>query len=335
MNNDKSNHPAAWLPRGTYGIMVHYLLSPNGNTPAERTTKLNQIIDTFDLDFFLNQFTKSRADWLIFTLGQNTGYYNSPNPFLDQLLPGRTPRRDLVLEIARRITAKGKRFIAYLPAEVGGQASDIKTAFAWNPPDQTEFLNRYLHFVADYSRTLGRQCSGWWFDGCYDHIHNGRWDWQTWIAAARTGNPDSIVAFNDGAFCVGREKPVTPLQHYHAGEVHLLEEGKIRFDFLGENQEVTADGKLRTKGTDPKFYMPTSQFVQGVQWHALVPLDLSFNSRIPDEYCCYPDAGLQKFLQTCKAVGGAVTFNVPIDDQGHIPPPSAEKLQKLGENFRP
>ncbi len=333
MIHDVANHPADWLARGTYGVMVHYLLAPQGQTPEAKTKELNRIIDSFDLDFFLNQIRESQADWLIFTIGQNTGYYNSPNAFLDRQLPGRTPRRDLVRQIAQGIVAMGKKFIAYLPAETWSQSPEVKEAFAWNPDDQTEFLNRYLQFLTDFSRDLGSLCHGWWFDGCYDDIHKGKWDWSRWISAAQTGNPHAIVAFNDGAFCVGREKPVTPLQHYHAGEVHLLEDGKIRFDFVGKEAVATSDGKLRTPGKEPQFYMPTSRFVDAVQWQALVPLDSTFNPNVPEEYCRYSDAMILEFTRACKAVGGAVTFNVPIDRQGHIPDVSAGKLQRLGQKL--
>ena len=180
---------AEWMAKGSYGLMVHYLNTPKGNTEEERTADFNRIVDSFDLDYFMKQFEASNADWLIFTIGQNTGYYNSPNAFLDKALPGRTSRRDLVLEIAKRVKALDKRFIAYMPVEVAGQSPEIHKAFAWNPGDQTEFLNRYLQFVSDYSRNLGTLADGWWFDGAYDHIHEGKWDWARWNAAARTGQP--------------------------------------------------------------------------------------------------------------------------------------------------
>jgi hypothetical protein len=313
--------------------MVHYLLSPEGKTPAGKTRELNRIIDEFDLDFFIRQFQESRADWLIFTIGQNTGYYNSPNPFLDKLLPGRTPRRDLVLEIGRRLADLNKKFIVYLPAETWSQSPEIHKAFAWNPADQTEFLTRYQKFVREYSLNFGKLAHGWWFDGCYDDIHKGKWDWSEWLTAARAGNPDSIVAFNDGAFCVGREKPVTPLQDYHAGEVHLLEDGKIRFDFLDAKTAVAMAGKLRTPGKEPQFYMPAGQFVDGVQWQALVPLDSTFNGGVPEEFCRYNPEEMIKFTLACKAVRGAVTFNAPIELNGHIPDPTFAKLKKLGETI--
>jgi len=326
-------HRAAWMAEGTYGVMTHYLIAPPGSSAEERTAAFNGTVAAFDLDFFLRQFEDSRADWLIFTIGQNTGYYCGPNAFLDRVAPGHTSERNLVLELAERVQKLGKRFIAYLPAEVAGQSDEIKRAFGWDESDQSAFLRNYLEFVRAYATVLGRTCDGWWFDGCYDPIHKGAWNWQDWSDAARLGNPDAVIAFNDGAFCVGREKPVSPLQDYHAGEVHMLEESRIRFDFMTPAKDVyrNEDGYLRVRGKAPVYYMPTSQFVDGVQWHALVPIDSSFMAPvIPDQH--YEDGALLKFLMDCKAVRGAVTLNVPIDtSNGHIPAATAAQIKRLGE----
>ncbi len=330
-----AKHRAAWMADGSYGVMTHYLISPAGDTPEAKTAAFNKTVDAFDLDFFMKQFEDSRADWLIFTIGQNTGYYCSPNAFLDRALPGHTAKRNLALEIAERVHKLGKHFIAYLPAEVAAQTQEVHQAFGWVEPERREYLGRYQQFVRDYATALGKNCDGWWFDGCYDGIHKGQWDWKTWCDAARAGNPEAAIAFNDGSFCVGREKPVSPLQDYHAGEVHLLENSQIRFDFMGPAKDVyqTDKGLFRLRGKEPVYYMPKSQFVEGVQWHALVPIDSSFMApTIPDQH--YEDGALLKFLQDCKKVRGAVTFNLPIDTaNGHIPAATAAQVKRLGETL--
>ncbi len=112
----EANNRAAWMARGTYGVMTHYLVTPKGNTPAEKTADLNRTVDHFDLDGFMRQFEETRADWLIFTLGQTTDYLCSPNAYLDAKRPGHTPRRDLAMEIAQRLHRLGKRLILYFPS---------------------------------------------------------------------------------------------------------------------------------------------------------------------------------------------------------------------------
>ncbi len=330
-----TSYQAEWMYEGSYGLMVHYLITPEGSTPEARTEAFNRVVNGFDIDAFMKQFEKSGADWLFFTIGQNTGYYCSPNTFLDRAAPGHTSDRDLVLEIARRVKELGKWFVAYLPAEVAQQSDEIRHAFAWQDGDKTEYLNRYLDFVKDYALSYGPLCDGWWFDGCYDGIHKGTWDWKRWIDAVREGNWQSAVAFNDGSFCVGKLGPLTPLETFLAGEVHLLEDSQIRTDFLATGKEVykTPEGHLRLQGQEPKFYMPQSRCVDGVQWHALVPIDSSFAApAVPNQH--YADEDLFLFVLNCRAVGGAVTLNVPIDPKGSIPDETVAQLARLNREIR-
>jgi len=276
-------HRAEWMSQGSFGLMVHYLVSPAGNTPEERTADFNRTVDGFDVPGFLRQFRSTGADWLIFTVGQNTRYYNSPNRFLDAKKPGHTSRRDLVLEIAKGVKATGRRFIAYLPAELAAP-EELHEAFGWRKDDPTQaaFQPNYWAFIRAYSLQYGKDCDGWWFDGCYEWpvFPNRNLDFAEYIAAARAGNPDAITAFNDGAFCVGKIKPVTPLEDYHAGEIHTL--------------------------VDSTFCGP----------------------ELPDQH--YDDAMLINLLKAVKAVGGALTFNLPISDTGKIPDTSIAQMQRLG-----
>ncbi len=328
-------HPADWMAQGSFGMMVHYLVTPDGDDPTARSADLNRTVDGFDLDGFMNQFSETGADWLIFTIGQNTGCYNSPNEVLDVLLPGHTSKRDLVAEIAGRVKGMGKHFISYLPVEMTQQSDDMKQAFGWNPEDQTHFLKRYLSFIRAYSVKLGPLNDGWWYDGWAGNLTQG-WDPRDWIEASKAGNPKSIVAISDAGFLLGREQPVSPLQGYLAGEVHFLYQGKIHYGFVSRSEDLTEapDGTLLLRGEKLKLYMPSSRFVDGVQWHALVPLELTFNPAISNERCHYSDEELTEFVRGCKKVEGAVTLNVPIDRQGHIPAPSAAQLKRLSEALR-
>ncbi len=310
-------HRAAWMADGSYGIMVHYLIAPSGDTEEARTAAFNQTVAGFHLDAFVEQFMSTGADWLIFTIDQNTGYYCSPNRYLDRILPGHTSDRDLMLEIAVRLKAFGKQVIAYLPSEVYGQSEAVHEAFAWAPADQSEFQRRYCEFVRQYALKFGRMVDGWWFDGCYDwpHFNNSLYDWPQWFAAARAGNPDAVVAFNDGAFCINKVKPVTSLEDYHAGEVHMLVDGKIK---LGHD-------------ADSPLYLPEAQYIDGVQWHALVPVDSTFEGGEPYHYS---DEELFGFVRACKSVKGAVTLNLPIGQDGLIPAGSLAQMQRLGAALR-
>jgi len=318
-------HAAEWMGKGTFGLMTHYLITPQGNTAEEKTKDFNKTIWGFDLEKYCDQFSRTGADWLIFTIGQNTGYYASPNEYLDRELPGRTSERDLVLTLAERVKCAGKRFIAYLPAEVGMEFEnmpELKNVFKWKPGDQAEFQKRYQEFVRAYAKKFSHLLDGWWFDGCYEYAANLgiKFDWHSWIETAKAGNPDAIVAFNDGAFCIGNTEAVTPLADYLAGEVHYLENGKIKL------RNITID----IPGMKEGLYMPSEQYVKGVQWHALLPFDSTF---IGGQPLSYDDKTLFEFVRDCRKVGGAVTINIPVSDDGRMLDKSVAQLQRLCQNL--
>ena len=299
---DGAPNRALWMAQGTFGVMTHYLVSPKGATPEERTADLNRTVENFDLDAFLTQFDQTGADWLILTLGQGTGYLCSPNPYLDSRRPGLTSKRDIALEIAQQLQKRGKRLILYLPAPSSADPV-IQEVLA---SGSEGFADRYFEFVRQYSLKFGRLYHGWWFDACGPQADEY---WQRWLAAARAGNPEAVVAFSGAEFCGGGPlDPVCRLNDYHAGEIHLLENGQIRRDFLppGGDIIINAEGKLRIRGQEARFYLPDGPFVGGVQWHGLLPIDLTFNPAVPNQFCHYTDKELIAFVRHVKSVGWCV-----------------------------
>jgi hypothetical protein len=331
---DGTPNRAAWMAQGGFGVMTHYLVAPQGNSPSEKTADLNRIVDSFDVDQYVKQIDATGADWLIFTLGQGTGYLSSKNEFIDGLEEGFTPRRDLIPEIGQRLHALGKRLIIYTPGAHTPADPTVKRLLGLGTDG---YADRHNEFIRHYSLKLGKLCDGWWFDSC------GRQEdavWRKEMDACRAGNPDAVIAFSGAEFCAsgGQLKPICPIEDYHAGEIHLLEDGKIRTDFIyppGDGILITADGKLRKAGREAGFYLPDSQFIDNVQWHCLLPIDLTFNPAVPNQYCHYTDKVLFRFADDIKSVGGAITINVPIDiETGHIPPDSHAQLVRLGQHLK-
>ena len=312
---------AGWMSRGSYGLMVHWIAPGPAPRKGPRVTDLNKAVDAFDLEGLLGDFRRTGADWLIFTIGQNTACYASPNAALDGWAgPGHCSRRDLVLETARALHAMGKRFVGYLPSEVDAPKA-LHAAFAWNPKNQSEFQKRYTTFVREYAARYGRDLDGWWFDGCYtwEVFPNSTYDWPLWAGAARAGNPDAALAFNDGSFCVGQTQPLTPQQDYLSGEVEVLRQGKVR---LG-------------RGDDSPLILPSSRFALGTrcQWHALVPIDCPWAHEGPGliDPPRYPDEELFGFVKSAKSVGGAVTLNAGIYQEGRLAEATLGQLERLSK----
>lgn len=340
---------AQWMADGTYGMMVHWFVYPTGNTPEEKTNNFNERVNAFDVAGFMKQFDQSGADWLIFTMGQNGGYWNSSNEYLDKVLPGHTPKRDLAMEIAQEVKKRNKKFIIYLAGTAAGYPEDVKTAFNWKGDEATDnsentaFIRSNLAFMKAYAQKFGENCDGFWIDGLYEAIHQNKWNWEDWCQSMRSGNPDCAVALSDASFAIGKLTPLYDKMDYFAGETHYIENGMIRIDpIIGAASDFAPNGKYyldengkpRTKGQAPKFHLPESQYIGGVQWQALIPVDLPFNGPAPTQWVRYPKEEVIKLVVNCKKVKGAVTINLPVDGVGLIPQSSLNKIIAVKEAIR-
>lgn len=237
-------HRADWLRAAKWGIMIHYL--------AERITTQaglnmdvdtwNRLINDFDVEGLGKQLSELKAGYLIITIGQNSGYYLAPNPTYDrfvQISPSRCSKRDLVTDLADRLSRDGIRLIVYLPSGAPASDKEAVKALEWRsgPFANLGFQVKWEQVIRDWSVRWGRKVSGWWFDGCYwpnaMYRRPNPPNFASLAAAARAGNPDSILAFNCGV--VGRLISVCPEEDYTAGEtedpnrllIRRLVEGRV------------------------------------------------------------------------------------------------------------
>lgn len=349
--NLQQNSRSVWM-KGKYGLMVHWLSPPfKKPMPAIPDTPLplkgnyiwdlNKATESFDIDGFMSDFDKTGADWLIFTIGQNTGTYASPNSVIDSLAGyGHTPQRDLVLEIAKAVKKRGKRFIAYLPCEIGINTT-LQKGFGWNTEtdtDQSEFQRLYLKVIREWSVRFGKNLDGWWFDGCYSDSQifaNKYVKWEAWYQASRAGNVNALVTFNDGAYLYGRTWPIRPEHDYLSGEEVVLINGQIRLT-------------IEPKGP---LFMPKTAYVEGTQclYHVLLPIDgywmynrkgfpdwahIPFTFKVPEKpgdmpSPVYKDTELIKFVRNFTRVGGGATLNANISQEGYLNKETIRQFQHL------
>jgi hypothetical protein len=333
---------AAWMGQGKFGVMVHWLAARTPQQYKHEIKDHNEAVNRFDLAGFLESFRRSGADWLIFTIGQNTGYYASPNAVLDRLAgPGYASERDLVLEIARGVKKLGKRFIAYIPAHAGF-IPEAKKAFDWREetdPQVEESLRRYTEFIEEYASRYGTLLDGWWFDGVYRNhpMHRNLPVYsRQWLDAARAGNPERAVALNDASFCDGHTLPVVDDQDFLSGETEFLLQGKARF-------------KRGMETVTPATHQP--QPPAHCLWHCLVPIDVMWETGInfaewqnppiawlppkphQIEDPLYTVDELATVVRDFQAVGGGVTFNVGIFQEGIVGPKTVDRLAELAKRM--
>jgi hypothetical protein len=131
---------AQWLRDARWDLFFHYLDSPASSEGISSTSSeaWNERIDRFDVPRFASQVAQSDTGYIMWTLGQNSGHFCSPNATYDaitKILPSKCSRRDLVAAIAEALAAYNIKTIAYLPS--GAPQFDTQTvaALGWRVDD--------------------------------------------------------------------------------------------------------------------------------------------------------------------------------------------------------
>ena len=135
---DDTNKRSEWLRQARWGVMTHYLASDPGSGEDGRgvtAEEWSRQVDAFALDDFVDQVVSTGAGYLIFTVGQNTGHYCSPNSAYDEITgfrPSRCSRRDLIAELAESLAARGVRLLVYCTTGAPSSTASATTPSA--PP---------------------------------------------------------------------------------------------------------------------------------------------------------------------------------------------------------
>jgi hypothetical protein len=130
---------AAWMqdPRYCWGVMTHYLADWQARLHnLEMTVDVwNKLIDGFDVEGMARRLESVGAGHYQLSIGQNSGYYLSPNPVYDKITgihPSKCSHRDLIEDFYEPLRSRDIKLMAYLPS---GAPSGDKTAV-----DELEWL---------------------------------------------------------------------------------------------------------------------------------------------------------------------------------------------------
>jgi alpha-L-fucosidase len=302
---------AAWMREARWGVMTHYLADwvARGNEAQLEMTpeEWDKLIDRFNVEGLSKQLESAGAGYHILTIGQNSGFYLSPNATYDRLVgvvPSKCSRRDLVAELSEALQRRGIRLIVYLPSGAPARDRAAIEALGWQDGEHKnrDFQLKWEQVIREWSERWGKKVDGWWFDGCYWPNTMYRTteppNFATFAAAARAGNPSSVVAFNPGV--VDRSLSMTPFEDYIAGEINQPDRLMIR---------RAVNGK-----------------VDGVQIHVLSYLGETWGKGLPR----FSDEQVIAWSRKILGSGGAATWDTPIQSDGLISEPFIAQLTGLG-----
>ncbi len=248
----KSPHRTDWFHAAKWGVFVHILADAASNTSEVNVTpeEWNRRIDGIDVDGLARQLAEVKAGYAVITIGQNSGFYLSPNANYDRIVgysPSRCSRRDLVADLQKALAPYDIPVIAYLPtaAPLGDARAiqHLRCTPPWDPakiymPKErysaedgqrtdsrlSEFQRNWEAIVGEWSERWGCNVRGWWFDGVYCadlmYRHADEPNFASFARAARRGNPDSILAWNPGVVYPVWPSCMDAEEDYLAGEVN-------------------------------------------------------------------------------------------------------------------
>jgi hypothetical protein len=308
------NDRAVWMGQARWGVMTHYLADWRARSDGVQMNveNWNKLVDGFDVEGLADQLKAAGASYHILTIGQNSGYFDCPNPTYDRIVgiqPSKCSRRDLIGDMARAEEKRGIKLMVYLPSGAPGGDRIARTNLQWRNGQfaNKEFQEKWERIIADWSRRWGTNVAGWWFDGCYwpNTMYRSpeQPNFQSFGAAARAGNPMSAVAFNPGV--EPRLVSVSPYEDYTAGE--------------------TSDPTLL------QIRRSTNGLLDGKQVHAMSFLATKWGMGEPR----FTTEQVITWSQSVWKQHGAITWDVPLQKNGLISQPFLDQLTALGKAARP
>ena len=313
---------AEWMNDALYGVMYHWTdltVNPDGSQ-----LEYKQAVDEFDVQAFGELNETIGSGYVLFTLNHQYPHCPAPIEAWETIHPGWTTERDLIQEIADDLGSRGIPLLLYvashlvgnqdnpqgnrifnsevkwLKAHQFGQQSDIANE------DHFDIFNNNVTVLSAIGERYGDKVAGFWLDGwdlipeVYPHSN-----FQELFEASKVGNADRIVTFNRWIF-----PTVTPWQDYWAGEI------------------------------DSPDKLPTAQYMdtevgKGLFYHSLIAMedDWAFTAEGLEESESfynprYSSEDLVEYIQGIHSVGGAVTINIVVHQNGTL---GTEAMQIMTE----
>jgi hypothetical protein len=307
----KGNPNTDWFKDAGYGIMVHYL--KEAIVPEGGSKEWNDAVNSFNAENFARQAKEAGAGFVMFTLGQNSGYYCSPNASFDKILgtqPGELcSTRDLPMDLIKELGKYNIPLILYLPSNPPVNNPLVSEKFHYPLKDTaTSQYNQPIleSMIREWSLRYGSGVKGWWFDGLYswNSIRSTRMDMSldynisTHTLAAKAGNVNSIVTYNYG---FGKIQVNTPYCDYSSGEKQTIDE------------------------------FPSSRWVEdGVQWFLFTYLGEKWGGKGQQFETDDLVSKAEKIVQN----EGVLCLEVVTNTEGEILPHHLEQIRQVGKRIR-
>jgi alpha-L-fucosidase len=306
----------SWMREGKYGVFVHYqhrillghsiATKPQFPEPAQMTAEgWNRFVDGFDVQGFADQAVEAKVGWVIFCIDDHYfAWPCAPNAAFDRFTgfaPGeKCSRRDLIMELADALNARGVKLICYFAGLNGYMkeprvSAGLKDDGDARTPPSAESRRRRTEVLREYADRYRDRIAGWWFDGVeLDSYRDQPCDWATIGEIVHLANPRAIIAFSYG----GNEQACIHkgTDDYTAGDTW-------------SKQDLT---RLTPEKMPPQ---------GGILWHGKIYCGNVYHGQGDSNQ--FRDQELIDWIETCNRQGGVCTLDWPLD-------PATGRLKDFG-----
>jgi len=300
----------SWMVQHKYGVFLHYqyriLLGysvrtkPQFPEPSRMTAEeWNRLVDGFDVKGFADQMERAKVGWVILCIDDHYFAWScSPNKTFSEYTgyaPGeKCSRRDLVMELAAALQARGVRLICYFaglngymkePKVLAGLMDGRRGGMNELRPPSAECRRRRLAVLTEYADRFGNKIAGWWFDGMQRNTYDFDTDgWWTIDRIVHSANPKAVIAFSfggdeQGCLCKGVD------------------------DFTG-GDTWSKQGLSRLTPA----HLPAKD---GLLWHGKIYCGNVYHGQGNADQ--FTDQELIDWIKTCNKQGGVCTLDWPIE----------------------
>ncbi len=292
----------SWFAACPFGVSTHWT-ALSQTVRAADWRPFSETVARFNIERFADRIASTGARYLIFTSCHALQWLPGPCDAIERVLPGRTNPRDLIGELAHALRQRNIQLILYYNHSCNhGDDPAWEYAVGFHQPDQSRLISNLLAIIRELGERHGELVKAWWFDSCYSlDKHGGRFPWNDWAAAAKSGYPDRLITFNAGMM---RYYLYTDHQDYEWGEANDL------------------------------IAVPGAQFTpDGLQAHRWVCLDnpawvhSGYNEALVPPRFALED--LARYVKTAHRYSVPVTFNIDVDRNGEFLPQTLQLLKEL------
>lgn len=306
-----------------WGVFNHYLASLENKNPDANAEDWKNKVAKFDVQKVAKQLSDIGAKYYFITVMQGSRFMLAPNATYDRITgfkPGEAcSERDVIAELIEEFDKYGIDLYLYYTGdgphfdEQAGNAMGLYDTYEminkmgstdYAVPITEEFVKNWTAVLEEYAVRYGKGVKGWWFDGMYDHLGYTQEYIDYYKRAVRKGNPDAIVAFNNGV--KGKDENNWGNGDYISGE---------SIDFG---------------------HIPVARFKRGAQNHKLITLGFYGDCPWPEHMagwgqknCICTKEFLRAYVKKSNKNGAVITLDIWVDDDGSFDERQMEWLKYI------